>query len=185
MASAVAHRYARALVDIVMAAASPLKPEDAVTQLRSVDALIQESPELKTALLTPAIQNSRKRAVMAELLARIGGSPLMRNFVYVVIDHRRIGIMSEIREAFELQLDERLGFVRAEVSSAAPLNAPQSAGLESELSKLTGKRMRLRFDVDPELLGGVVARIGSTVYDGSVRGELRQLGRKLAGNYSE
>ena len=66
-----------------------------------------------------------------------------------------------------------------------PLNAPQSAGLESELSKLTGKRMRLRFDVDPDLLGGVVARIGSTVYDGSIRGELRQLGRKLASGSAE
>src|SRR5271155_17629 len=185
MASAVANRYAHALVDIVLAPGSPLKPEDALAQLRSVESLLQESAELRTALATPAIQNSRKRAVMADLLARIGGSPLIRNFVYVVIDHRRIGIMSDIREAFELQLDERLGFVRAEVSSAAPLSAPLSAGLESELSKLTGKRMRLRFDVDPELLGGVVARIGSTVYDGSVRGELRELGRKLAGRVSE
>jgi F-type H+-transporting ATPase subunit delta len=185
MASAAANRYARALVDIVLAPGSPLKPEDAVTQLRAVEALIEESPELRTALLTPAIQNSRKRAVMAGLLGRIGGSPLIRNFVYVVIDHRRIGVIGDIREAFELQLDERLGFVRAEVSSAAPLNAPLSAGLESELSKLTGKRMRLRFDVDPALLGGVVARIGSTVYDGSVRGELRELGRKLAGHFSE
>jgi len=185
MASAVANRYAHALVDIVMASGSPLKPEDALTQLRDVEALIQESQELRTALLTPAIQNSRKRAVMADLLAKIGGSPLIRNFVYVVIDHRRIGIIEEIREAFELQLDERMGFVRAEVSSAAPLDAPLSAGLESELSKLTGKRMRLRFDVDPELLGGVVARIGSTVYDGSVRGELRELRRKMAGRAAE
>jgi F-type H+-transporting ATPase subunit delta len=185
MASAVANRYARALVDIVMASGSPLKPEDAVTQLAAAEALIDESPELRTALLTPAIQNSRKRAVMAKLLERIGASPLIRNFIYVVIDHRRIGLIGEIREAFELHLDERLGFVRAEVSSAAPLNAPVSAGLESELSKLTGKRMRLRFDVDPALLGGVVARIGSTVYDGSVRGELRELGRKLAGHFSE
>jgi F-type H+-transporting ATPase subunit delta len=180
MASAVANRYARALVDIVMASGSPLKPEDAVSQLRAVDAIIQESPELRTALLTPAIQNSRKRAVMAKLLERIGGSPLIRNFVYVVIDHRRIGNIADIREAFELQLDERRGFVRAEVTSAAPLNPGQGDGLESELSKLTGKRMRLRFDVDPSLLGGVMARIGSTVYDGSIRGELRQLRRKLA-----
>src|ERR1700761_4531024 len=119
MASAVAHRYARALVDIVMTPGSPLKPEDALTQLRDVEALIQESPELRTALLTPAIQNSRKRAVMADLLGRIGGSPLVRNFVYVIIDHRRIGVFEEIREAFELQLDERLGFARADVSSAA------------------------------------------------------------------
>lgn len=185
MASAVAHRYAHALVDIVMADGSPLKPEDAVTQLRAVETLIQESPELRTALLTPAIQNSRKRAVMAKLLDDIGGSQLIKNFVYVIIDHRRIGAIADIREAFELQLDERLGFVRAEVSSAAPLNEGLGAGLEAELSKLTGKRMRLRFEVDPDLLGGVVARIGSTVYDGSVRGELRQLGRKLAVQSSE
>jgi F-type H+-transporting ATPase subunit delta len=180
MASAVANRYARALVDIVMAPGSALKPEDAVSQLAAIEAVIHESPELRIALLTPAIQNSRKRAVMAKLLERTGASPLIRNFIYVVIDHRRIGVISEIREAFELQLDERLGFVRAEVSSAAPLNEPLSAGLEAELSKLTGKRMRLRFDVDPALLGGVVARIGSTVYDGSIRGELRQLARKMA-----
>src|SRR5208337_810031 len=105
----------------------------------------------------------------------------IRNFTYVLIDHRRIAIIGEIREAFELHVDERLGFARAEVTSAAPLDHRVSANLEAELSRLTGKRMRLRFDVDPALLGGVVARIGSTVYDGSVRGGLRQLGRTLAG----
>ena len=164
-----------------MAPGSPLKPEDAVAQLRAVDAIFQESAELRNAMLTPALQNSRKRAVMAKLLETTGGSTLIRNFTYVLIDHRRIAIIAEIREAFELQLDERLGFVRAEVTSAAPLDQSVGANLESELSRLTGKRMRLRFDVDPALLGGVVARIGSTVYDGSVRGELRQLAKKLKG----
>lgn len=185
MASAVANRYARALADIVMAPGSPLKPEDAVAQLRAIEGLLQESPELRIALLTPAIQNSRKRAVMADLLSRIGGSALIRNFIYVIIDHRRIGLIGEIREGFEAQIDERLGFVRAEVSSAAPLTASLSADIESELSKLTGKRMRLQFHVDPSLIGGVVARIGSTVYDGSVRGELHELGRNLAAHSSE
>jgi F-type H+-transporting ATPase subunit delta len=181
MASAVANRYAQALVDVVMAPGSPLKPEDAVAQLRAVDAVFQESLELRNAMLTPAIQNSRKRAVLAKLLDEIGGSKLIRNFTYVLIDHRRIAIIGEIREAFELLLDERMGFARAEVTSATPLDERVSAGLESELSRLTGKRMRLRFDIDPDFLGGVVARIGSTVYDGSVRGELRQLAKKLAG----
>jgi|SRR5580698_3435348 F-type H+-transporting ATPase subunit delta len=181
MTSAVANRYAQALVDVVMAPGSPLKPEDAVAQLRAVDAIFQESLELRNALFTPAIPSSRKRAVMAKLIEEAGGSTLIRNFTYVLIDHRRIGIIGEIRQAFELQLDERLGFARADVSSAAPLEEGMRAALESELSRLTGKRMRLRFDVDPALLGGVVARIGSTVYDGSVRGELRQLAKKLAG----
>jgi F-type H+-transporting ATPase subunit delta len=182
MASAVANRYAKALADVIMAPAAALKAEDAVAQLRAVDEMIQASPELKHALLTPAIQNSRKRAVMAKLLDRAGGgSPLIRNFTYVLIDHRRIGIIGEIREAFEAHIDELLGFARAEVTSAAPLDHRVGANLEAELSRVTGKRMRLRFEVDPALIGGVVARIGSTVYDGSVRGELVQLGRKLAG----
>ena len=184
MATAVANRYAHALVDIVMSPGSALKPQDAQAQLAAVEGLLQESPELRNALLTPAIPTSRKRAVMATLLERLGTSTLIRNFVYVVVDHRRIAVFEEIREAFESQLDERLGFARADVTSAVPLNADRSAGLESELSKLTGKRMRMRFDVDPSLVGGVMARIGSTVYDGSVRGELRELGRKLAGQMS-
>ena len=181
MAAALANRYARALADVVMAPGSPLKAEDAVKQLRDVDALMQESADLRGALATPAIQNSRKRAVLANLLQRLGVSPFVRNFTYVLVDHRRIGIIGEIREAFEQEVDERLGFARAEVISAAALDAGVSASLESELARLTGKRMRLRFQIDPDLIGGVVARIGSTVYDGSVRGELRVLGKKLAG----
>jgi F-type H+-transporting ATPase subunit delta len=181
MASAVASRYARALADVIMAHGSQIKPEDAVAQLRVADGFLQESPELRNALLTPAIQNSRKRAVIAKLMERAGESPLIRNFLYVLIDHRRIAILNEIREAFELEIDERLGFARAEVVSAVTLDHHFTAKLESELARLTGKRMRLRFSTDPSLIGGIVARIGSKVYDGSVRGELRQLGRKLAG----
>src|SRR5260370_4842350 len=180
MVSAVANRYARGVVDVVTPAGSALKPEDAVAQLRAAAKMIEDSAELRNALMTPAIQNSRKRIVIGKLLDSTATSHLIRNFIFVIIDHRRIAILDEIREAFELLLDVRLGFVRAEVTSATPLDKQRSVGLESELSNLTGKRMRLRFAVDPELLGGVVARIGSTVYDGSLRGQLRQLRRQLA-----
>jgi F-type H+-transporting ATPase subunit delta len=179
MASAVANRYARALVDLVTASGSPLTPEAAAAQLRSVAAMIAGSAELRIALLTPAISNARKRAVMGRLLQQISVSDLIRNFVYVVINHRRIAIMPEISEAFEVLADERLGVVRAEVKSASALDARRSASLEAELSRLTGKRMRLHFAVDSDLLGGAVARIGSTVYDGSIRGQLQQLRRQL------
>ena len=185
MASAVANRYGRALVDVVLAPGSPLKGEDAVAQLRAVEQMIAGSWELKNALLTPAIQTSKKRAVMARLLDQIQVSGFVKNFVFVVIDHKRIGMISEIREAFELLLDERLGFVRAEVSSAAALDEQRRSKLEAELSQLTGKRMRLRFAVEPELLGGVLARIGSTVYDGSVRGHLQQMRKQLTGQMAE
>lgn len=185
MASAVANRYARALVDLVLAPGSPLKPEQAVAQLRAVEQLVAESWELRNALLTPAIQTSRKRAVMGKLLERIQAAPLIRNFTFVVIDHRRIAIIGEIREAFELLVDERLGFVRAEVTSPAALDDSRRGNLESELSRMTGKRMRLRFAVDAELLGGAVARIGSRVYDGSVRGQLLRMRRELTGQIAE
>lgn len=179
MASAVANRYARALVDVVTAPGSPVQPEQAVAQLRSVAEMIAGSAELKTALLTPAIQNSRKREVTSRLLDQMSVSGMIRNFIYVIIDHRRIGMMTEISEAFEMLTDERLGYARAEVTSASALDGRRTAGLEAELSRLTGKRMRLRFQVDSELLGGVVARIGSTVYDGSIRGQLQELRREL------
>jgi F-type H+-transporting ATPase subunit delta len=179
MASALAYRYARALVDIVLQPGSPLKPEDAVAQLQAASKMVTESAELRNALLTPAISHSRKRAVMGKLLEELGASQIIRNFVFVVIDHRRIGMLDEMREAFELALEERLGFARAEVVSATPIDAERSAQLETELSRLTGKRMRLRFALDPELLGGATARIGSTLYDGSLRGQLQQMRREL------
>jgi F-type H+-transporting ATPase subunit delta len=179
MAAAVANRYARALVDVVTASTSTVQPEDAVRHLRAVGEMLAGSLELRTALLTPAIPNSRKRAVIGRLLEEMSVSDLIRNFVYVIINHRRIGLLGEISEAFELLMDQRLGFVRAEVTSATALDARRSASLEAELSRLTGKKMRLRFAVDSSLLGGALARIGSTVYDGSIRGQLQQLRRQL------
>lgn len=179
MASALAGRYARALVDIVLEPGSTLQPQDAVAQLRAADQIVAQSAELRVALLTPAISNPRKRAVMGRLLDEAGASHLIRNFIYVIIDHRRIGILSEIREAFELVLDERLGFARAEITSAVALDERRSTSMQAELSQLTGKKLRLRFAVDPALLGGVTARIGSTLYDGSLRGQLEKLRRDL------
>jgi F-type H+-transporting ATPase subunit delta len=179
MASAVANRYARALVDLVTAPDSPVPPEQAVAQVRAIAAMVAGSVDLRIALLTPAIPNSRKRAVMNRLLEEMPASELVRNFIYVVIDHRRIGQITEISDAFDLLVDERLGFVRAEVKSASNLDERRSAALETELARLTGKRMRLHFAVDSSLLGGAMARIGSTMYDGSIRGKLQQLRRHL------
>jgi len=179
MTSAVANRYARALADIVLGPGSPVKPEDAVAQMRAAEQLLTDSPELRAALLTPAIQNSRKRSVMSTLLDREGVSQLIRNFIFVLIDRRRIEILGQIREAFELLVDERTGFARAEITSAAPLDDQVSAELATDLARITGKRMRLSYSVDPALLGGVTARLGSTVYDGSLRGQIQQLRRRL------
>lgn len=179
MLSAVGSRYARALVDAVMAPGSGLKPADALAQLRSMEQLLAESADLRAALLTPSIPTSRKRAVIGKFADTLGCARVIRNFFFVLLDHRRIAQLSEIREAFDLLIDQQMGFVRADVISAEPLDERQSADLQAELTKVSGKQIRPHFTVDPSLLGGVRARVGSTMYDGSIRGQLEQMRRQF------
>ncbi len=182
MLSVAAMRYARALVDVVTAPASGVDPARVRTEIGSIKEMLAASTDLRNALLSPAVSPSRKRAVMARLLEPLGVAKQVRNFVFVVIDHRRIHEFPAIAEAFELLLDERLGFVRADVSSAHKLTDPQRAELDAQLSRLAGKKTKLEFTTDPDLLAGVVARIGSTVYDGSLKGQFERLRAKLTSN---
>ncbi len=180
MLSAVASRYAKALVDVVAAPGSAADPAAILGQLRAVGQAVADSHELRTVLLSPAVAPARKRAIVGRLLAPIGLDKQALNFLYVVIDHRRVADLPSIVEAFEVLLDERLGFVRADVLSARPLAGAQQASLETEISRMAGRKAKLKFSIDPALIAGVVARIGSTVYDGSVRGQLDKLRLKLA-----
>lgn len=178
--SAVAARYANALADVVTARASALRPQDAVAELRSFESALSGSPELQNALMTPSVPVGRKRAVVMRIATLLGLSRISCNFLFVLIDHRRIASLPEIVRSFETILDERLGFARAEVASARELNEEQRTALTAQLERLTGKRIRPQFEVDQALIGGVVARIASTVYDGSVRGQLGSLRRRLS-----
>jgi F-type H+-transporting ATPase subunit delta len=177
MISAVANRYAHALLDVVLK--SQLKPADVVAQIASIESLISGNDDLRHVLETPAVPGSRKRAVLGKLAGPLGLSPLVRNFLFVITDHRRLQFLPQIREAFEAFVDESMGFVRASITSADKLDEKQSRALEAELEKVTGKRVRAEYDIDPNLVGGATARIGSTVYDGSVHGQLQAMRRKL------
>lgn len=179
MLSALSARYAKALVDVVMEPGSIVDPAQVLTQLREVQELVAGSPSLKGALLSPAVSPSRKRAVMGRLMAPMGVGDKVRNFVFVVIDHRRVGDLASIIEGFEALVDERLGFTRASVSSARDLTNDQKAALEAEIARLAGRKARVKFSIDPALIAGVVAHVGSTVYDGSVRGQLEKLKLRL------
>lgn len=172
-------RYARAMAEVVLTPGSGLNPEHAVSQLREVEALMSQSAELRHVMLSPAVPSSKKRAVIDRFSGELGLSPKVRNFLYVIIDHRRIEELPAIRESFEAAIDEASGFVRADVTSAQPLTGPQRGALEAELIKVSGKQVRMQFATDESLIGGAVARIGSTVYDGSVRGQLESLRRRL------
>jgi F-type H+-transporting ATPase subunit delta len=172
MLSAVSTRYARALVDVVTEPGSNIDPQVAMDQLRQTAAMVAASDDLRNALLSPAVSPSRKRAVIAKL---VNVHVKIRNFLYVVIDHRRVHEIPSIAEAFEVLLDEHLGFVRADVSSARDLTEQQKAALEIQLTRMAGKKAKLKFKTEPALVAGVVARVGSKVYDGSVRGQLERL----------
>ena len=179
MLSVVSARYARALVDVVTAPGSKADPAQVLSQLRAVEALIHGSATLQNALNSPAVAPSKKRAVMRRLMEPMGVLDHVCNFVYVVIDHRRAHEFSSIVDGFEKLLDEHLGFVSAEIRSAAPLTEAQRATLQTQVSRLAGKKAKLKFLSDPTLIGGVVAHVGSTVYDGSVLGQLERLRTRL------
>jgi F-type H+-transporting ATPase subunit delta len=180
MSTALANRYAKALVDVVTAAGSSLDPVAVLGQVKDFEAAVASSTELRNVLLSPAVAAPRKRAVIAKLGELMGLSDKVRNFFYVLIDHARVDLIGSVGAAYETALDERLGRVRADISSAQPLSDEQKEQLLAELTRLSGRTVRPEFSIDASLVGGVTARIGSTIYDGSVRGRLEAMQRQLA-----
>ncbi len=177
MSLAVARQYAQALYDSL----APLDSAGAqalVEELEVVQQMLDESAELRTILLNPAVTPAQKKSLVVRLAERVGVSKT-RNFLQVVIDRRRIGIFREIREAFEELVSAKAGLIRAGVTSARDLTERQKDDIESELAVLTQSAVRCRYAVDESLLGGAVAQIGSTVYDGSIRGQIEALRRIL------
>jgi F-type H+-transporting ATPase subunit delta len=143
-------------------------------------ALLREAPQLGTLLSSPAVARAGKRAVAEALVKRLGASRTLRNFLCVVLDHRRSRLLPEIQEALDRQLDERLGVTRVEVTSARELAKGDQAKLQAVLTRLTGRRVETEYRLDPELIAGTVVRIGSTIYDGSVRTRIEKLRHQLA-----
>ena len=176
---AVVNRYASALADVVLASGSGVEPAQAVEQLRTLADVFTSSKDLRSVLATPAIPAAKKRAVIKDLAEKLGLARVLRNLALVVNDHGRAAALPQIADAFESLVYERLGFVHAEVRSAFALNEKQQGALAGQLGQLAGKQVRLRFAVDRDLIGGVTARIGSKVYDGSVRGQLADIRDRL------
>ncbi len=179
ISQAIVSRYASALVDVITGPKG-MDPAQASLQLRTFGGLLAESAQLRNVLASPAVSPARKRAVVRQLADRIGTPPIVRNFLLVLTDHRRLTGLEQMIDSFEIQLDERLGFVRASLVTARELDERQKTALVDGLSRFTGKKVRAHFAVQADLIGGVVAHIGSTLYDGSVRGDLNSLARRLA-----
>jgi F-type H+-transporting ATPase subunit delta len=180
ISTAVVNRYANALADVVLAPSSDVSPHDAARELRAVTEAVEESSDLRAVLASPAVPIARKRVVLKDIAGKLGTSRTIRNFVLVLSDHRRMGALAQVLAAVENIFDERAGFIRGDVKSAADLSSAQQNELSGQLSTLAGQPVRLHFSIDPELIGGVTAKIGSKVYDGSVRGQLAEMSKRLS-----
>lgn len=178
--AAIAGRYARAFAEV--AAGHKMDPDKTVQELEQLGALFSQSQELHNVFLNPAVPHEQKVNLLDAIIKRMGGSRMLRNFLAVLVDHRRIGQLSEIAREFREQLDARMGIADAQVNSARRLSAGEKKTLEAQLSGVTGKTIRARYAEDPALLGGAVVRIGSTIYDGSVRGQLEKIKAEIAGS---
>ncbi len=169
--------YARAFADVVTS--SKADPARMLAELRAMEAMLAESDQLRRVMENPSIPGEQKRAVLDAVTQRTGGSRPVRNFIAVITDHRRLPLFGEIVKQVEQELNDRMGFAEAQVTSARPLGEQEKQILEAEIVKLTGKRVQAHYQQDPALLGGAVVQIGSTIYDGSVNGQLERIREQL------
>ena len=176
MSEAVASRYAAALAD---AALDEGNAERVRSDLAAFVGAFEESPDLRNVLETPSVAPVLKRKIADELAKRMNLATAVRNFVFLLIDHRRTEMLHEIQQAFHEALNSRLGIADAEVTSARELSDEERRKLTTALERRTGKKIEARFRHDAALLGGAVVRVGSEVYDGSVREQLTRLREQL------
>ncbi len=176
--ASVTNTYARAFADAVFD--GRLDPDKTLQEAQAVAELVAESKELREVWETPSIVAEQKRAVLDAIVARQGISRLVRNFVAVLIDHGRTHFLGPIVKQFEQELNQRLGFTEAEITSAHELSQADRSNLEAQMEKLTGKKVRARYSRDESILGGAVVKIGSTIYDGSVAGQLERIKQAIS-----
>ncbi len=170
--------YARAFADVVLE--SRLDASATLAQLHLLSTLLQENPDLRRVWENPALAAEQKRGVLDAIAKRESLSRQVRNFVAVLIDHRRVHFFDGIVAQLERELDARLGFAEAQITSSRDLSEPEKRSLEAQVGKLTGKKVRARYSRDAALLGGAVVRVGSTIYDGSVLGQLERIREQIA-----
>jgi F-type H+-transporting ATPase subunit delta len=172
----IARRYGTALADVVLKTG---ETQSVSSELKGWEEMLASSSDLRSALANPAIAHLDKAKVLESLIAKTNPLKTTANFLRVLQRNSRLTELSEINKKFAAILEERSGHVAAEVTSARELSADQKGELKSNLEKLTGKQVQLNFGIDENIIGGVVTRIGSTVYDGSVRTQLENLKEQL------
>jgi F-type H+-transporting ATPase subunit delta len=174
----VARRYASALADVVLERGEAREVQE---ELAAWEKMFQASPVLPEVFRNPTIALDKKRAVLNKLIDRVQPKSTTTNFLKVLLQNQRLTDLGEINQKFAEILDIRAGMVAATVTTARTVAENAQHDLHAKLLSVTGKKVRINFMTDPELIGGLVTRIGSTVYDGSVRNHLQLIKEKMAG----
>ncbi|HEY9500202.1 MAG TPA: ATP synthase F1 subunit delta [Pyrinomonadaceae bacterium] len=172
----VARRYASALADVIIERREERQVQDEVEQWAS---LIEEHSQLREAFTNPTVAYDKKRQVLEELITRTRVRETTASFLRVLLKNQRLGELKEISNRLGHVLDERSGVVAAVVTTARPLPENLKSNLEESLAVSTGRKVRLSFATDESIIGGLVARIGSTIFDGSVESQLERLAADL------
>lgn len=165
--------YARALSDVIFD--QRLNASQTLQEAQSISRLVAGSRELRQVWEAPSISAEQKRSLLDAIVARAGISRPVRNFIAVLIDHRRVQFLEAIVKELEQELNRRMGFAEAEIISARELASAERRELEAQVEKLTGRKVRARYAQDKSILGGAVVKVGSTIYDGSIKGRLERM----------
>jgi len=172
-----ATRYARALLDVATKESADL---DAIArELDEFSAFLSAQPVLEKILLNPAVPAPRKRAAVEQITAVSQLTPIVSKLVVMLADRDRLALVKDIASIYQELLADRQNVVRAELTSAEPLSPDRVAAIERTLASLTGKRVSMTAKVDKDIIGGVVARVGSTVYDASIATQLKKIRERL------
>jgi len=171
-----AARYARALLDVALAEADPQVIEQ---QLSAVVDLFRGHADLWKVMTNPAVPVTRKQGIVAEMLPKLELSPVLNKLLTMMTGRDRIALLPDLLEAYRIRLMDHQKVVRAQVTSAVALPQDRVQKLKASLGALTGRSVLMTTATDPGMMGGIVTRIGSTVYDGSVRRQLEKMRERI------
>jgi len=172
----IARRYSSALADVVVKSG---ETELVKGELGEWERLISGNDDLKSVFSNPAIPHLNKEKLLEGLLEKTRPAKSTANFLRILLRNGRLTELGDINERFESELEARSGVVSAEITSAREIPEAERSALRANLEKLTGKKIKISFNIDDRIIGGVVTRIGSTVYDGSVKTQLENLKERL------
>lgn len=175
-AGSIARRYARALMGIGVDSGQYAAIG---TQISALASAMKVSDELSQTLSNPAFPRSDRKKVLEAILARLGANPVVKNFTLLLLDRERLGALPDIARELTAMIDEQEGRINATVTSAEPLDQDQLNQIKKTLEQLSGKTVQIEHKKDPEILGGVIAKVGDIVYDGSLRTQLSHMRNRL------